>query len=114
MSRAEMSVSADWALRTWAKWMREPSDLRGMWFPSSSCGFSSAGSGAWEDFEEGIDGAMARGVDAIVSGLPLLEQSALYHVYLASVFRGRGGVLEDALDSAVAHVGQQMKLRGLL
>lgn len=114
MIDAGLTVSADYALRTWARWMRSPSDIRALGYPAESCGFANAGVTSWGDEEENLDLAMALGVDAIVSGLMPIEQSAIHNQYLHSVFRGRPGVLEEALEHAILKVGRALIVKGLM
>ena len=113
MSRPEIEVMTDNALRTWARWMRSPSDLRDLWYPSTSPGFSSGGISCWDDFDDSCASALAQSVDVIVNALEVTERSAVMHEYLGSVFRGREGVLEDALERAIAKLGRALLARGV-
>lgn len=112
--RTSMEVTADYALRIWAKWMRNNSDILSLGYPKESCGFSDAGIGVYADFEESLDTQMAVGINAIVDDLPGIQQSAISNAYLSCVFRGRPGVLQNALDSAILTVGRMMIVRGLV
>lgn len=112
--RTSIEVTADYALRIWANWMRNNADILALGYPKESCGFSDAGIGAYADLEESLDTQMAIGINAIVDDLPTIQQSAISNEYLSCVFRGRAGVLQNALDSAISTVGRMMIVRGIV
>lgn len=77
-------------LSLWARWMRSSQPYRELWYPDTAAGC--VGGGNSHDFEtmiEDADKRAAEGVGAAIDGLTPAEQCAVFHVHLASVFRGR-------------------------
>lgn len=78
----------DFYLSLWQTYMHTGSESRG--YPGQSSGFSAGGySQDFDDMVEGVDLAAARAVDAVIRDLPLDQQCALHHRYLAAVWRFR-------------------------
>lgn len=111
--RRDDAAGAAGALLIWADWQRARSDLRELWYPRTAAGFASGGIGCYDDLAESLDSQMAQALDVIIEGLDLIERSAIHHHYLASVFRGREGVLEESLERAVIKIGRKLVERGL-
>lgn len=104
----------DISLAAWAKWMRRPSHLQELSFPPVSPCFATGGINCWDDLEDSGEGYLATTMDSIVDSLELVQKSAIYNRYLASLFRGRAGTLEEALTAAVWEVKKKMLEKGLL
>lgn len=86
---AELSV-VEQVLMKWAAWMRIPCDVRG--YPSSSAGLRTGGqvSSSIDELFEGVDAAMVRAVDTIISKeLTMPERLAVHNEWLDAVFRFR-------------------------
>lgn len=111
MSGLEQTV--DGALRQWAAWMRGPSEIRELGYPSEAAGFATGGISCYDDLDESVLSIQVHGVDVIIAELPVLERSAVHHTYLCCVFRAREGVLEQALANAIQVIGRKMVARGL-
>lgn len=73
-------------LQTWADWMRSGGAVA-KGYPSKACGFAELGATSIADIEDVGDAWLARAMDAIISGLPDQERSAIHHQYLDSKYR---------------------------
>ncbi len=70
--------------------MRSSQPLRELWYPDQACGCVGGGYGlSYEDLLEANDKLHAESVGAAIDDLPPIEQCAVFHVHLSSVFRGR-------------------------
>lgn len=77
-------------LSLWARWMRSSQPLRELWYPDTAAGCVGGGYGlSFEDLIEANDKLQAEAVNSAIEGLTPAEQCSVYHVHLASVFRGR-------------------------
>lgn len=113
MSAGGIQVLGDSGLRAWRAWMVSSDHHKELGYPSTSPGFVTGGINCWDDLEESIGGVLVQAVDSIVAGLEVIERGAIYHHYLACVWRAREGVLEEALERAVGKVGRKLIERGL-
>lgn len=111
--RESMIVMASRALEAWSEWMESPSDLRALWYPGKSAGFATGGINCYDDLEDGGAAILAQAIGQIVEELPLIQKSAIYHHYLATVWRAREGVLEQALEDGTLAVAKAMVVRGV-
>ena len=115
MMREESKLSASQArlerhLENWAEWMQHGGGVRGC--PSKSAGFVGGGyNTSFEDMCENSDVQMARMVDAIIDGLPVIMQVAINHRYLAAVWRARVD-LDEVLEQAKAQIAVGIHQRG--
>jgi len=104
-------ATVEYWLGQWARWMRHSSNRLG--YPSRSIGLASGGASEhFDDLVERADHKTVRAVDAAIRSLPLDQQAAIHHVWLAAVFRLRTPVSEvyaDALDRLEA----EMRKRGV-
>jgi hypothetical protein len=97
-------------LSNWARWMELGGIALG--FPPKSAGF--VGGGYNHEFDTMVadaDTRAAETVDALIDGLPILENIAICHRYLAAVWRGRD--LESALDRAKDKLRTGLQHRGM-
>lgn len=94
-------------LTDWANWMKGYSPNLG--YPSHSMMLSSGGnSSTFEDMCDAADAQRNHAVDSCVDDLPPNQKAAIYHRYLAAVFRLRD--YEGSLVSA--HEALDVSLRG--
>lgn len=110
----EIDESVDIALTAWARWMSSSSHLQELSYPAVSPCFATGGINCWDDLEDAGNGYRVTTLDAIIDGLEVTHRSAIYTRYLASLFRGRPGTLEEALANAVWEVKKKMFEKGLL
>lgn len=110
----EIEESVDIALRAWARWMSSSSHLQELTYPAVSPCFATGGINCWDDLEDAGDGYRVTTLDAIIDSLEITQRSAIYNRYLASLFRGRPGTLEEALSNAVWEIKKKMFEKGLL
>lgn len=101
----------DWHLENWARYLRGRYVRLG--YPSRIPGLSNGG--ASEDFDalcEYSDATCARACDAVIEGLPDIEQRALSTVYLGTVFRFSGDPQAIA-DAVKPGVYRELQRRGI-
>lgn len=78
----------DFYLSLWQTYMHTGSNTRG--YPGRAAGFSAGGySQDFDDMVDSVDRRAAEATDAVIRGLPMDQQCALHHRYLAAVFRFR-------------------------
>lgn len=86
-------------LEEWARWSGGYRPRIG--YPSHAAGFFGGGSSSFDDLCDAMDAQTCRAVDAAISDLPPIQQSAILKRYgVAAVFRFRDGVYERALCDA--------------
>jgi hypothetical protein len=112
--RYMINQRADWHLSNWAQWMQEARYSRG--FDDRSAVVAGHGSPTFDDIAERVDRNCARVMDAIIDGLPSLQQMAIHNVYIADVWKpNRPDVnMVDVFVEAAAEAWRQAEKRGLL
>ena len=100
-------------LDTWKVWMSSQAHQLG--YPSKSPGFHSGYvTKHMEDFYHELDTNIARAVDACLESMPPVQSAAIYHTYLAAVFRFPRDNHLEALESAKSFIEVKMKQRGFV
>ena len=103
----------DWHLANWARYMRTPSNELG--YPSVSIPFESGGGAGVDAFEllcQDADTASAIQLNALIESLALIQQLAVNHVWLASVFRLRD--LDTHYELALTNLLHLSDKRGMV
>jgi hypothetical protein len=100
-------------LVNWASWMRSGGGVRG--YPRSVPGVMVGGNiASWEDLCDSCDKAAARATDASIQDLPGIEQAAITHYHLASVWRFNRETVEIVYDRAVIELGESLTRKGMV
>lgn len=78
----------DELLSLWERWMSSSQPYRELWYPDSACGCVGGGySQSFEDMVEAGDLRAAEAVNGAIDSLSPVQQCAIFHVHLYSVFR---------------------------
>jgi hypothetical protein len=94
---------ADRFIRMWVTFMHGPGKVKPQGYPSRACGgVTNYTSMDLENVAayENLDRTLAEKTDAVINGLPPIEQCAIYHKYLHAVYRFPRGNLDDVLERA--------------
>jgi hypothetical protein len=103
----------EWHLSNWREWMRHP-ELH-LDYPSKALGFATGGQFTHiEDWEAQVDAWVARTMDALINDLAPIEQAAIYHRYLFSVYRFPREPHYIVLERAKRHIGVGLRHWGIL
>lgn len=99
-------------LAVWSEWMQRPTESLGY---GRTVGFESGGSvSGWEDFERQVEKNMAINTQAILEGLPLNQQHAVFHFHVAAVITPNRTNIEDDYQDALMALEIALRRRGLL
>lgn len=101
----------EWHLDNWRRWMRSGQDVDG--YGESTVVSGGGASQHFDDMVEASDRRCAEIVNVIIDDLPMVQQMAIYHQYLARVYRAARHDLMLALTAAKAKIAAQLKSRGV-
>ena len=108
LARAEVVIGI---LMDWAHWMKGFEGNQG--YPSKSAGFTSGYvSATFEDMCETADALRNQVVDSCIDDLAPNLKAAIYHKYLAAVYRMRD--LEGSMMAAHVEMAIKLKAKGVL
>jgi hypothetical protein len=102
----------EWHLDNWSRWMDSGRAVDG--YDSSSSGVATGGNSQhFDDMVEASDRRCAQIVNTIIDDLPVGQQAAIYHRYLAAVYRMNRNDLPAALAVAKLKIGASLKAKGV-
>lgn len=103
----------EWHLNNWAEWMqgeRVGSSYRNR----ASGGLRGYGGSDFEEMVDRADARCAEAVNAVISDMPLLEQTAVHHFMLASVFRFERADVALHFSIAKQMLAQALPAKGIV
>lgn len=100
------------ALAVWVEWMQEDNSQH---LGYGRCvGFETKSTYDWDRFERQVEKNMAVNVQAIIEGLPNLQQMAIYHFHLAAVWHPQRVTIEECYQGALIAIEVALRRRGLI
>lgn len=100
------------ALDVWVEWQQKDDSAR---LGYGHCvGFNTSSLSGWDDFERRVEKNMAVNVQAIIEGLPNLQQMAIFHFHLAAVWRPQRVNIEECYQGALMAIEVALRRRGLI
>lgn len=102
----------EWHLQNWRDWMLAGSMVKSLPRKASG-GMGRTFASSFDDMVEEADVRCAAIVDAIIDSLPILQQAAVSHFYLAAVWRFHRSSPDEQIDAAKDAIGRALASRGV-